>query len=190
MREILEEYSKKIEEDKVIRILSAEAKRLKVCSSLKLTGGAIVDILDGRTPKDYDFIVRESGELYQKLLKYLAAAPSWEFLYNTSTSYTFKFKGEYIVQFLTTDTSLFQFEIERGIYCIKNSKLETFDHIGYKRKTLIVNKEVTQERSQFKKRIRHWSKKRYTLPEQSRASQMRRYKRFSFRRLLHNNVES
>src|SRR5690554_2154225 len=134
MREILEEYSKKIEEDKVIRILSAEAKRLKVCSSLKLTGGAIVDILDGRTPKDYDFIVRESGELYQKLLKYLAAAPSWEFLYNTSTSYTFKFKGEYIVQFLTTDTSLDRkstrlnsshVRISYAVFCLKKKKKKT-----------------------------------------------------------------
>ena len=47
-------YEDKIKAHPVVRELMEVAKDLGYASSARLTGGAVVDILDGREPKDYD----------------------------------------------------------------------------------------------------------------------------------------
>lgn len=128
-----------------------------------LVGGAVVDIMEDRKPKDYDFI-----ELHSSVVEDL------DFVCDSRWSGTFKFKGE-TIQLLKTSTNDFEFRISQSKLHLPTiygdttdpvSKLKlTYDEISFENKVLIPigYKKDTVMRCLY--RIPHWRKKGYTLQD-------------------------
>lgn len=128
-----------------------------------LVGGAVVDIMEGRKPKDYDFT---------ELNPYVVE--DMDFVCDSRWSGTFKFKGE-IIQLLKTSTNDFEFRISQSklhlpmIYGnstdpISNLKL-TYDKISFENKVLIPIGYGKDTVMRCLYRIPHWRKKGYTLQD-------------------------
>lgn len=77
---------------------------LDMVSSIKIVGGAVIDILEGRKVKDYDCFGFD---------KFEAEKLGFEYQYETKTAKTFK-KGDIIVQNLKTDINDFDFKISQA----------------------------------------------------------------------------
>jgi hypothetical protein len=124
----------------------------------KLVGGAVVDILEGRVPKDYDIIIP-----YNKSRAVVALIINgFDFKYKTSTSETFK-KGDIVLQIISNSPSNFDFTISSSEYTINNEQL-TIDEISFNKKTLIPNV-FTDKKAALNSlsRIPHWVKKGYSI---------------------------
>lgn len=156
-----------LDNNAVLNIFREELKNVDAV----LTGGAIVDILEGRVPKDYDF--KYDAYLRDKLdelavLKYVSR-----------TAITYDLKG-YEIQLLKRDPLDFAFTIEQGEYNIKTNTLKNFDEQSFKTKQLIptsisenfpksskflevriVNDKVSATESLM--RIPHWRRKGYEI---------------------------
>ena len=108
-----------------------------------LTGGAIIDILSSRTPKDYDLIVNR-GVNYKYLISFLLTIPE-KFIFVCTTKYatTFKFKAEHgthVVQVLHHGVEQFDFTISQGQFAFQTKLVRVFsglfDNFSFKRKEL------------------------------------------------------
>jgi hypothetical protein len=127
-------------------------------STVKLIGGAVLDILQGKTPKDYDF-----------LLNYFPDPTKFglDYQFETKTAKTFK-KGDIILQQLKTLPEDFDFKISQAILSIdvrKNMSL-TIDQTSFEKKILIpTDKAWTEKRNALNslRRIVHWRNKGYTI---------------------------
>lgn len=165
-------FAEKILTNKVVSELIDE---LSVFSSANLVGGAIVDIIDGREPKDYDLIVEES-EI--KIIEKLTFNPNFKFLYNSPSSTTFLFKGEHEVQFIKSKPEDFYFLNERNSFNLRAKKFETLFISLFETKMLAVNSEAMMNQrftaSQFGIRVRHWERKGYRISDTSYDSAIRK----------------
>jgi len=127
-------------------------------TSIALVGGAVIDILENRVPKDYDFNLNSFPNV-EKL--------DLEYQYETKTAKTFK-KGDLILQQLKTDASEFDFKISQSKLTIdyrKNISL-TLDENSFKNKTLIPTDICWAEKKNALnslRRIVHWKNKGYTI---------------------------
>ena len=127
-------------------------------STVKLTGGAVLDILQGKTPKDYDFLL----SYFPDPIKF-----GLDYQYETKTAKTFK-KGELILQQLKTLPEDFDFKISQtalGINYRKELSL-TIDQPSFEKKILIpTDKAWTEKRNALNslRRIVHWKNKGYTI---------------------------
>lgn len=128
----------------------------------QLVGGAVIDILEDRVPKDYDFIF--TNILKEKLDKVA------EFQYVSQTSYTYKY-NDFIIQLLVKDVANFPFLIEKFIYKIQTNSLENLDEVSFKSKGLIPSA-IVGELDDYSKsksatealmRIPHWQRKGYKI---------------------------
>lgn len=127
-------------------------------NSLSLVGGAVLDIIERKTPKDYDFIYG-SDSIIEKFLK-----NGFKFIQTTKSATTLK-KGKIIIQFINTPLANFDFKISQTRYDIKRGYLE-IDKISYKYKTLIpVNFEDFRNAINSLRRIPHWRKKGYNIKD-------------------------
>lgn len=165
----IKEYESKIKSNQVVQDLMAFVNDNKWCDSVMLVGGAVIDILDGREPKDYDLCISHSNIFeygYKELTRRLANTDEFRLVYTSMTAYTFQFKGN-IVQVLKTNPSDFIFEIEKSRFGLKSGTFSFFDIMGYESKLLIPNDEndVIREKylRNFKSRVKRWSEKGYKL---------------------------
>jgi hypothetical protein len=127
-------------------------------STVKLIGGAVLDILQGKTPKDYDFA-----------LGYFPDPKKFEmdYQYETKTAKTFK-KGEMVLQQLKTLPEDFDFKISQATLEVNYKKVMslTIDKTSFEKKILIpTDKAWTEKRNALNslRRIPHWRNKGYTI---------------------------
>lgn len=148
-------------------LLDTNSVLLKLDETLKttalLTGGAVIDILEGRKPKDYDFIFNTNLDK--------ALSNHGELQYVSNTSVTYKIHGV-IVQLLYKSTEDFPYTIEQAKYNINNKSLIDFCDTSFNNKILIptILKKSGFISSNFTAydaliRVPHWGKKGYKLPE-------------------------
>ena len=147
----------KLKNNKVIKELN-EIFLTQDNITVKLVGGAVVDILEGRVPKDYDIIVP-----YNKSKAVIALMLNgFDFKYKTVTSETFK-KGDITVQIIVTQPCNFDFTISSSTYIINRDVLE-IDEISFNNKTLIPNNfTIKKEALNSLSRIPHWMAKGYSI---------------------------
>lgn len=133
--------------------------------TIEIVGGAVVDILEGRKVKDYDF----------KLVNgYIAERLKLEYLHETKTAKTFK-KGDIVVQFLKTNPENFDFKISQATLIINvNKKMSlNVDKISFNNKILIPCDLAWENRKNAVnslKRITHWKKKGYSIADETYQS--------------------
>jgi hypothetical protein len=130
---------------------------------VNLVGGAVVDILMGVKPKDYDF---ENTAPIQNLL----LENGGKFLCATKHANTYQFKG-HIIQVLERDKSLFEYTISQSTFKIRRQsgtfrEVISFDEVSMESKILIptsfTNVDVVYD---CLARMPHWKRKGFELPE-------------------------
>jgi len=154
------EYEEIISKHPAIKKLR-ESALSKVNVKLYLTGGAVIDILDGREPKDFDFIVSNLDCIdYHFLLD-----NGFTYDYTTTNSVTFSF-GKLKVQLLRVESNKFDFSISTSLYSLKDKNFKSFPFLAY------LNKELSfKDRSEYTvvdymgklSRIPHWNEKGYKI---------------------------
>ncbi len=132
------------------------AEVTEVKSSIILIGGAIIDILEGRKPKDYDCV----GVLYENNL-------GLEYSHETKSAKTFK-KGDLVVQLLKTEINDFDFKISQARLTINHRKDLTLeiDKNSFEKKVLIPCEKAWIEKKNALnslRRIPHWKNKGYAI---------------------------
>lgn len=162
---------------------SSYASIFDTSTTLKLTGGAVTDIMDGRKPKDYDF-VGWTDKTVERLLD-----GGFIFVSETKTAKTFK-KGYIVVQLLHTFIENFEYTISQATYAInsrsrheKNNTLGLkvygrleIDELSYIDKVLIpVNFHDRGQVYSCLARLPKWQAKGYTLPEMTYLSLLNAY---------------
>lgn len=131
--------------------------------SLTLVGGAVVDILEGRKPKDFDFICNSENIIYR------FKAKGFLFMHETKTATTYS-DGTITVQFLKTSVSDFEYKISQASYSFESKNL-TLCRTSFKYKTLIpVTFESRKAAIECLRRIPHWKNKGYSIPDMTYLS--------------------
>lgn len=85
-----------------------------------LTGGAVVDILRGVVPKDYDFIHNK------KLEEIMRENLNFKLEYTSRSAITFSYNGS-IIQLLYKSPESFAYTLEQSEYNIFDGNLTNFD---------------------------------------------------------------
>lgn len=134
-------------------------------ASINLVGGAVVDLLEGRKPKDYDLkcnIISSEIDFAKKLgLKY-----KWD----TKVATTYEREG-IIVQFLKTDIKDFDFKISQSKLEFGTKQNLIVDNVSFENKILIpVNFTDRYRILNALKRKVHWEKKGYRMEDQTYLS--------------------
>ena len=155
-----DEQKELFEKDPLIKLL------MEKCNGWCLTGGVIIDILEGRKPKDYDFRTLYDTEL-EKL--------NFKFLFETKTAITYLIEEKYTIQVLKTLAMDFDFKISTTeLKC--NYKKELFwsvDKISFDNKILIPQPNSFEHKKNALnslKRIPHWRAKGYSIPDETYMS--------------------
>ena len=132
-------------------------------SSFCLVGGAIIDILEDRKPKDYDFLGHTEGVINKFIDE------GFEYCYETKSAITLR-KSGYIVQFLKTLSSSFDFKISQAKYSFKSEKL-TIDKLSFSKKILIpVSFDDRRSALSALIRVPHWKRKGYEIHDMTYLS--------------------
>lgn len=159
-KERLEEYRMKIATSPAIKEIS---DALHDFNGATLVGGAVIDIIEGRVPKDYDFIG------FNELLLPLILNKGFTFVTETAYAYTYKF-GEYDVQFLKRTLHSFDFKISQSMFKTKEKEL-WLDRPSFENKLLIpVNFEDHKMLKEALVRIPHWKVKGYEMHDSTYLS--------------------
>lgn len=143
-----------------------------------LVGGAVIDILDDREPKDYDFIQSGFGQ-------FVNSNEDFIFVHETKTAKTYNFKGK-VVQLLKVPPAQFEFKISQAEFVIQNGKIEgvyekkpkineiKIDKISFDQRQLIPtsfdNIRVVRD---CLMRIPHWMVKGYNIRNETYLSLVR-----------------
>jgi len=134
-------------------------------SRLLLAGGAVVDIIEGRKPKDFDFVEWRDDDL----VKFREAG--FKHTYTTKSSITME-KDGIEVQFISFSLKQFGFKIEQSNYNIVREVL-TIDEDSFTNNVLIpVSFKELQNLRSAAFRIPHWIKKGYHIPDMTYLSLM------------------
>ena len=133
-----------------------------------LVGGAIIDILEDRKPKDYD-ILNQSASM-QTLIK-----EGFRFVRKTNTATTYKFNTEKskdnVLQVLhAIDSSEFDFTISQTSLSLVKNPVLTIDETAFNEKILIPVGFDKDLAINSLKRIPHWKNKGYQLDDISYLS--------------------
>lgn len=133
-----------------------------------LRGGAVVDIVSGNTPKDYDFTI-----LSPNIIKDL----DFEYSSNTADTFSLNIKdSKYIIQLLKTDPNEFTYTISKCYIRMKKSRGESylvsniFNNNSFKTKKLIPTSYSENMAFKALQRFPHWKNKGYYLPEETYLS--------------------
>lgn len=121
-------------------------------SSNILVGGAIIDILEGRKPKDFDLI----GGNAKTLIKY-----GFVLQHETSTASTFR-KGNMVVQKLKTRIQDFDFKISQSEFDLIKKTLKIDEHSFLTKELIPVSFERKPAINSLR-RIPHWEEKGYKM---------------------------
>jgi len=155
----------KVRNNAVVKSFIDLVSNRKDCHNLRLAGGAIVDILEGRTPKDYDFV--GGSDLIISYFK----DNGYKFVSDTCTATTYR-KDRIIVQFLKTDTYDFEFTISQASYNVKEDDFD-IDLLAFNDKTLIpCNWYNKAKLFDGLRRVPHWYRKGYTIKDATYLSML------------------
>lgn len=155
-------YEKTLPDGKVVDLYQDALLRelIKKEAYFELTGGAVVDIFEGRKPKDYDFI-----NISQAVLEHL----NFKYNYETATATTYVRESDgIIVQCLKTSSQSFDFTISNSRIYAKAGigKYITLFYVhpeSYLNKLLIPQSYEPQAALNSLMRIPHWRKKGYEI---------------------------
>lgn len=152
----VKEKEVKFTENKPLMEIIKKLSEVQKYGTYSLVGGAVIDILDGKTPKDYDFVGFTSDSDLT-----LMKEKGFTFLSKSSTATTFLFKGKK-VQFLNRSTSDFDYTISQSSLNISSKEMSLYyDKYTYDNKILIpINLENWVN---CLLRLPHWKKKGYKL---------------------------
>jgi hypothetical protein len=128
-----------------------------ICN-INLVGGAVIDILEGRKVKDYDFTQIYSSDIVKLGFKYSHDS-------KTATTYV---KDGFTIQLLKTDINDFDFKISQANLSWNYQKIFSLvlDETSFNNKTLIPpQKAWTEKKNALNslRRIPHWKNKGYTI---------------------------
>lgn len=171
-----EEMAEKIKNDKGYKMIKEIFNNNQLSLSeykYHLTGGAIVDIIFGRIPKDYDIITTDSTwdrEEFCNLLLYYG----FKFQYETKYASTFIKEGM-TFQVLKTKIEDFDFKIGQSRLNFDNGRHFRFDidYVSLKEMTLIpTTKSFFDPKYALNalRRIPHWKKKGFAIDERTYLS--------------------
>jgi len=153
----------KLDENSTIKEFRQILEPLGFGNELVLIGGAVIDILEDRVPKDFDFMIPDK-KVIQKLEEV-----GFVYQYETKSSLTYK-RENIIIQFISTPLENFDFKISQANYLIKSMELEICE-ISFKNKILIpVDFESKRNAFNSLRRIPHWMKKGYKMREMTYLS--------------------
>lgn len=163
--ENMKEKEEIILKDPVVAFITSKWKEAKHCNSLFLTGGAVIDLLEGRKPKDYDFYLTSVLD-FNRIIKG-GVELGLNFNYTSATAVSFTWEGNDI-QVLRKDPSEFPFTIEMSKFSIRESIFEFFDNVSFSSKILIPNdgllfNNTDVTRTNFLNRISKWESKGYKI---------------------------
>lgn len=162
-KEIQDERVEKLKNDPVVKYIMEVWKGKGRCDSLWLTGGAVIDILEGREPKDYDFLC--GSPMHSENLK-RALSLGLIYGYSSTKAVTFFTKDGKMVQVLRTHKEDFPFTIEQSSFSIRNGTL-TICEASFKSKKLIPNHDLAMSGKlsleRFKCRKNKWESKGYSM---------------------------
>lgn len=158
----MEKYKILFEENEVLKLVKEALGTL--FNQEYLVGGAVVDIIEGRTPKDYDFIGFETraNKLYEA---------GFNFVGETKTAKTFE-KDGHTIQILKTDKDDFDFTISQSTVNLK-SLVVIVDMMSLENKILIPPRNSfhnKQNALNSLRRIVHWKQKGYSIPDSTYLS--------------------
>jgi len=158
-------YENQKEKIKNLPFVVALKKISKWGGNIELVGGAIIDILEDRIPKDYDFIGITNND-FAKLTEL-----GFVFSHDSKTAFSFTFE-DYSIQFLKGIKSEFDYTISTSSYSIHSETL-TIDEISFTQKKLIPTAFTYEKKHKSinaLKRVLHYNKKGYSLPEETYIS--------------------
>lgn len=170
----------KLQEDFTLTCIKNALTTGEKTQEATLTGGSIIDILEGREPKDYDFLYTLS------LKETIESCPDFKYICVSNTSLTYLFQNKKVVQLLFRDINTFEYTISQATYTLNKGELK-IDMTSFNQKVLIPTKAVLPQKtcslsifSQQSKqqdecspyqiydalrRVPHYTKKGYTLPD-------------------------
>lgn len=126
-----------------------------------LTGGAVIDIMEGRHPKDYDLYHAYPGKL-----KLALENAHCQWIRESDTAITYM-KGTLTIQILkeTDEDKLGDFTISKAMFNLNKGTLD-IDELSYESKVLtpFAVKDINRVMNCLS-RIPHWRDKGYTLPD-------------------------
>lgn len=158
----MEQYKLKLGKDLFLNLLKSEIDNCP----MQLTGGAINDILSGKSPKDYDF---EYNSDFEKKMK---ESDKFKLLYTSKSAITYEYHSN-IIQLLHKERKDYPYTIEQTRYNVRNGDLVDFDHQSFEQKILIPNKraydEIAIARSVLR-RLLKWQDKGYKIDYRSYGS--------------------
>lgn len=167
--------SDKLAQDPGVRTIKDLMEKNKWCNTVRLTGGAVVDILEGRVPRDYDLFLNSSHMSDKEILKKVEFIPHLKLTSLSTTAISFTYKG-LLVQILRKQPEKYFFTIEQSNYDIKNSRIESFCYMSYRQKRLIPNELIFNEgavnKKAYKFRIKRWAEKGYSIDKLTKRSYM------------------
>jgi hypothetical protein len=130
-----------------------EIFKTKSFSQFYICGGAITDLLEGREPKDWDFLKTSPKPFLDA---------GFEHVHTTKSAATYK-KDGITVQILSKPKEKFDFTISQATYEV-GKKILSIDEQSFKDKTLTpVSFETKSDALCSLLRIPHWKKKGYTI---------------------------
>tara|TARA_R100000656_G_C3952223_1_gene128653 strand:- start:744 stop:1280 length:537 start_codon:yes stop_codon:yes gene_type:complete len=145
----------------------------------KLIGGAVVDIIEGREPNDFDF-----EGLSPKSIKELLAN-GFKFESDTRTATTYVYKDDLGFNIKVQDVKIpkheFDYTISQATYGLKSKTLD-IDEVSFNSKILIPTGYEFNQAMSALYRIPHWKRKGYTLPEITYASLLNSIKKVTFQK--------
>lgn len=163
------DYTRIISNNQVIKSVHEILKPLGVKNNFSLlllptnfalVGGAVIDILEGRVPKDYDFIGHTPEIISLFILN------GYEHQYSTKSADTYKKNGT-IVQFVHTPLSSFDFKISQTRYDFFK-ELVLINVMDFTKKRLTpVSFDSKRNAMNSLRRIPHWQKKGYRINEKT-----------------------
>jgi len=159
-----ERLKKKLASNSDINYLTSIFKS-NTFSTFQLTGGAIVDILEDRKPKDFD--ITGSLPTGKEILVY----NGFSFIDETKTAVTFVRNGM-TVQLLKTTIPEFDYTISQARYGL-GTDIFDIDLISFHDKVLVPTENAWRDIGNTVSslsRMYHWAKKGYYLPEKTYLS--------------------
>lgn len=134
-------------------------------SSFELVGGAVVDIMEHRKPKDFDFI-----GVSETIVKRFTKA-GFRKICETKSAETY-FNGVFTIQFLKKNLQGFDFTISQSRFNFKSQKL-TFDKFAFENKQLVPPQFLDKSLLiNSLRRIPHWKNKGYSINDKTYLSML------------------
>lgn len=157
----MEKYEKILKEDLFLNLLRAELDLEKTRMSVNLTGGAVVDILRGVKPKDYELLHHVSLE------NALRKNSTFKLEYVTKSAVTFSFNNT-IIQLIYKSPTQFPYTIEKGQYSLTSQKLVDFDSNSFEDMLLVPTQNAFDDKYTARcavQRLLHHQRKGWNIPE-------------------------